>query len=115
MRSAILFLLPLAFAETVSADCASKQERLAWARERMYPTATVDQLKHVRDGLQMATKSDCSDVGDFWYYLSLVQAKLNGKPDPLVMKRLGEYPASEDSRRLNPLETAAAVAKQHPL
>ena len=115
MRFTLLCLLSVAGAHNLFADCESKQERLSWARERMYPSATKDQLIDVRNGLLMATKDPaCSDVGDFWYYLSLVQAKLGQREDAYVIKQLRRYPPSDESKRLNPLETTAAAAK-HPM
>jgi len=37
MRIALIFLLSIFAAGTARADCESKQERIAWARERMVP------------------------------------------------------------------------------
>ena len=112
MRIALIFLLSTFAAGTALADCESKQERIAWARERMYPTATVEQLQQLALGLRMATNS-CSDVAELWYYRSLVLAKL-GKPDPYVVKKLKEFPPPEEIRQSNPLEAPPQLAR-HPL
>lgn len=100
MRSVLLLLLLGSFVARARADCESPQERISWARERMYASTTAKQLENLRSGLVMATRS-CPETGDLWYYLSLVQEKL-GKPDTYVLNKLKEYPPSSETKQRNP-------------
>jgi hypothetical protein len=112
MRTAAITLLFLLGAGSVPAcEPWEQQERLAWVRDRMYPSASEFQLKNLMNGLVTATRS-CPEVGDLWYYRGIVEKRLTGKASPLIDRRLEEYPSDAKQKGLDPLAAGPAVPKK---
>lgn len=93
-----------------AATCESPAERLAWARERIYPGASDAQLKRVRTWVQAAVHS-CDDNGDLWYLRSLLAKKLDGKVDTFAEEQLKDHPSELQANGWNPFDPAQAPAK----
>jgi hypothetical protein len=113
MRSAITWSLFLLACARCACACEADelQERLAWARDRMYPTATDAQLKKVQNWLIEATRS-CPESGDLWYYRGLLEQRLTGKMSPLIGRRLEDTPSDAQKQGLNPLAAAPVAPKK---
>src|SRR5579884_1285928 len=63
-----------------AAACDTEQDRIVWARERMHPRTTQDQLQLVYQWLLNGTRS-CAESGDLWYYRGVVANRIHDTAD----------------------------------
>lgn len=109
--TAFTLLLSIGALSAAACDSWEQQERLAWVRDRMYPSATKTQLEKVQSWLITSTRS-CPEAGDLWYYRGLVEQRLTGKASPMIAKRLEEYPSEAQQKGLDPFASGPVTPKQ---
>lgn len=108
MRRAFLLAFILACAwlgcrRGALAECGdTAQDRLVWARERMHPGISTQQLREVYQWLLNATSS-CRNNGDLWYFRGLAATRLADHLDAdYAFKKAGENDSLAQKEKFDP-------------
>jgi uncharacterized caspase-like protein len=109
-----LAITVLAVAAQLQGACGdTEQDRLVWARERMHPSVTREQLELVYQWLANGTRS-CSQSGDLWYYRALTAQRLgNARDAEYSLSKADENGSKAKAESFNPFSIGhAAPARQ---
>lgn len=112
---ALAGLFTLAVGSPAWAACGDTEgDRIDWARERMFPTASKNQTEQVYQWLVNSTRS-CNQSGDLWYYRSLTARKLGDAADAAyALRKADENNSKAKTEGFDPFASAAPVRVSSP-
>ena len=91
------------------ARCGAGVDLVVQALEKMSANASNDQLVDADELLKRAAEL-CGELGDAWYYRSLVERKLgNARLADFAMRQAAKFPSDASSEQLNPFVLATPV------
>jgi hypothetical protein len=110
---AILFIAFACFGTVPSASaqgrCGAGVDLVVQALEKMRADSTNDELLDADQLLKRAAEL-CGELGDAWYYRSLVERKLGHAPQAdFAMTRALKFPSDASAQQLNPFVLATPV------
>src|SRR5581483_8497527 len=93
------------------ARCGAGKDLVVQALERVQADSGTDQLEDADQLLKRAIEL-CSDLGEAWYYRSLVEAKLgHAQLAGYAMRQAQLFPSDALSQQMNPFVLATARAR----
>ena len=89
--------------------CGAGVDLVVQALEKMRADSTSDELQDADQLLKRAAEL-CGELGDAWYYRSLVERKLgHAQLADFAMRQAQRFPSDASSEQLNPFVLAAPV------
>jgi uncharacterized caspase-like protein len=107
--SAALAWLSVAPSAKAQGRCGAGVDLVVQALEKMRADSSNDELGDANQLLKRAAEL-CSELGDAWYYRSLVERKLgHAQLADFAMRQAQEFPSDASSEQLNPFVLATPV------
>ena len=108
---ALAFLAGGRSARAQDARCGAGIDLVVQALERMRADSTPDELEDADQLLKRAAEL-CSELGDAWYYRSLVERRLgHAQLADFAMRQARLFPSDASSEQLNPFVLAAPASR----
>jgi uncharacterized caspase-like protein len=105
----LAFALLAAPSARAQGRCGAGVDLVVQALEKMRADSTADELQDADQLLKRAAEL-CAELGDAWYYRSLVERKLgHAQLADFAMRQAQRFPSDASSEQLNPFVLAAPV------
>lgn len=104
--------VPVLQARAQTGRCGAGVDLVVQALERMSASAGNDQLGDADQLLKRATEL-CGELGDAWYYRSLVERKLgNARSADFAMRQAQKFPSDASAEQQNPFVLASPLGSR---
>src|ERR1035441_8276681 len=109
---AVAFALPCAPSASAQGRCGAGVDLVVQALEKMRADSRPDELEDADQLLKRAAEL-CGELGDAWYYRSLVESKLGHAPQAaFAMREALKFPSDASAEQANPFVLARSEERR---